>query len=369
MNRSFIIGLVGIVAIIVAILAGIWLDPEDESLERQTEAPATAPELRREAMKQATRPKAPPKSDPTKTAARDIAKAAPKEPPTATGAPAPKPAHLAPSFDIVRVNSDGDAVIAGRGTPGATITIYDDDKAVGTAKVDRNGEWVLVPQKPLRPGNRALGLVSKLPNGAVAKSTDVVVLAVPEKPKLAGKQPVTAPAKQPLAILVPRVGMEIKKVLQKPSKGADPGAMSLDVVDYDEKGNVKLMGRSKAGRKVFVYLDNELIGGAKAGAGGDWALRPRTTISPGLYKLRIDEVLNKKVVRRLELPFSRAKPLTEYAGEGLIIVQPGNSLWRIARRVLGEGTMYSVIYDANREQIRDPDLIYPGQIFAVPRTN
>ncbi|MCK5276640.1 MAG: LysM peptidoglycan-binding domain-containing protein, partial [Alphaproteobacteria bacterium] len=53
----------------------------------------------------------------------------------------------------------------------------------------------------------------------------------------------------------------------------------------------------------------------------------------------------------------------------LVVVQPGNSLWRLARRTLGEGTRYTVIYQANRDRIRDPDLIYPGQVFEVPRTN
>ena len=48
------------------------------------------------------------------------------------------------------------------------------------------------------------------------------------------------------------------------------------------------------------------------------------------------------------------------------IVQPGNSLWRIARRSYGAGLRYTVIYEANRSQIRRPDLIYPGQVFTIP---
>ncbi|HCR67353.1 MAG TPA: hypothetical protein DIW38_12725, partial [Oceanicaulis sp.] len=51
---------------------------------------------------------------------------------------------------------------------------------------------------------------------------------------------------------------------------------------------------------------------------------------------------------------------------GRVIVQPGNSLWRIARRLYGEGLQYTVIYEANRDQIRDPNLIYPGQVFSAP---
>ncbi|TXM96255.1 LysM peptidoglycan-binding domain-containing protein, partial [Methylobacterium sp. WL122] len=44
----------------------------------------------------------------------------------------------------------------------------------------------------------------------------------------------------------------------------------------------------------------------------------------------------------------------------------GDSLWEISRRTYGAGDRYSVIYDANQDQIRDPDLIYPGQIFVLP---
>ena len=47
-------------------------------------------------------------------------------------------------------------------------------------------------------------------------------------------------------------------------------------------------------------------------------------------------------------------------------VERGNSLWRIARRQYGKGVLYSVIFDANRDQIENPDLIYPGQVFFVP---
>ena len=51
----------------------------------------------------------------------------------------------------------------------------------------------------------------------------------------------------------------------------------------------------------------------------------------------------------------------------VVVVQPGNSLWRIARRVYGEGVQYTIIYSANKQQIGNPDLIYPGQVFQVPK--
>jgi nucleoid-associated protein YgaU len=51
---------------------------------------------------------------------------------------------------------------------------------------------------------------------------------------------------------------------------------------------------------------------------------------------------------------------------GHIAIRPGQNLWTIARHAYGEGIRYTVIYAANRQDIRDPDLIYPGQVLALP---
>ncbi|MDZ4095247.1 MAG: LysM peptidoglycan-binding domain-containing protein, partial [Paracoccaceae bacterium] len=49
-----------------------------------------------------------------------------------------------------------------------------------------------------------------------------------------------------------------------------------------------------------------------------------------------------------------------------VTVQPGFTLWQIARENFGNGVMYVQVFEANRDKIRDPDLIYPGQVFTVP---
>jgi nucleoid-associated protein YgaU len=51
---------------------------------------------------------------------------------------------------------------------------------------------------------------------------------------------------------------------------------------------------------------------------------------------------------------------------GRIVIQPGNNLWNISRVIYGRGNRYTVIYKANKSLIRNPRLIYPGQIFATP---
>jgi nucleoid-associated protein YgaU len=96
-------------------------------------------------------------------------------------------------------------------------------------------------------------------------------------------------------------------------------------------------------------------------------------LAAGVYALRADELgSDGRVLSRYETPFQREAPdVLAAAGDNgsaalKITVQPGFTLWRIARESYGDGVMYVRVYDANKDQIRDPDLIYPGQVFTVP---
>ncbi len=277
-----------------------------------------------------------------------------------------------PSFDVVRLSQEGDSVMAGRAKPGSTVEILAGDKTIGTVQADERGEWVFLPTEPLAPGNHQLSLRAKDKAGGELKSDHVVVLVVPKKGQDIAGQP-TKEESQPLALLVPGEGSEgATTILQKPTSvpgGVETktGDLALDSVDYDDKGDLALSGRGKPNASVRVYLNNDFVGEAPVDAEGRWQAKPPENVDPGVYDLRVDQVVEEKVVSRLELPFSRSGPITALKDEQLIIVQPGNSLWRIARRTLGEGLAYTVIYDANKNQIRNPDLIYPGQIFQVPK--
>jgi hypothetical protein len=146
--------------------------------------------------------------------------------------------------------------------------------------------------------------------------------------------------------------------------------LSLDAIDYDDTGNLSMSGQAPEGTQVRIYLDNRPIGGATTGEAGVWRLAPSISVPPGLYKMRVDQVdRTGRVVARVETPFSRAGPMGDLPRGAVVFVQPGNSLWRIARRSYGHGVRYTVIYDANLDQIRNPDMIYPGQIFIVPKVN
>ncbi|MGH6953410.1 MAG: Ig-like domain-containing protein [Alphaproteobacteria bacterium] len=293
------------------------------------------------------------------------------EPPAAAPGEAPAEATEAlapPSFDVVRIGPEGNAVIAGRAPPHSVVTILDGDKVIGTVTADARGEWVFVPKEPLEPGAREFSLVAKTMDGRTIESETAVVLVVPERGKDVAGQPAQR-GSGALALVVPRKGGG-STVLQTPSGTGGRGALSLDVVDYDESGNVVLSGQAPPSAKLHLYLDNRHVGSVVADEAGRWTLTPSEPIAAGLYSLRVDQVDDAgKVVARIEVPFARTMPLAGAPQDLRVVVQPGNSLWRIARRSYGHGVMYAVIYEANQDQIRDPDLIYPGQIFTVPPVN
>ncbi len=273
-----------------------------------------------------------------------------------------------PSFDVVRVNPNGDAVMAGRAEPGSAVNIIDSGANMGRIKTDSRGEWVFVPEKPLKPGRHRLSLSMKVEDSAPVDSTSNVVLVVPERNQDIAGRPGGG---QTLALKIAPDGTAT--VMQNPGGGSG-GKLTVDAVDYDEQGRLFISGRAEPEATVQLYLNNRFIGHARAGiddgtGGSTWTMRPDNPVAPGLYKLRADHVDNSgKVLARVEFPFLRAAPITDPALKrgDYVIVQPGNSLWRLARRTYGEGTRYTIIYQANTDQIQDPDLIYPGQRFKLP---
>ena len=152
------------------------------------------------------------------------------------------------------------------------------------------------------------------------------------------------------------------------SKEDPSSTLSLDTVDYDDKGKVAVGGKAPEGSRVQLYLDNKPVGGADPDQKGIWRVELGEKVKPKRYRMRIDQIGPEgRVVARIESPFFPAGPISGLPRDAVVFVQPGNSLWRIARRTYGGGVRYTLIYEANRDQIRDPDLIYPGQVFVLPK--
>ncbi|MGF1455588.1 MAG: LysM peptidoglycan-binding domain-containing protein [Alphaproteobacteria bacterium] len=272
------------------------------------------------------------------------------------GQDAAPPVATRPTFDIVRIDRTGSAVIAGRSAPEADVAVMIDGASIGQAIADRYGQWVMVIDTPLDQGTVRLTLESQLGKaGAAVASEQEVVVAVPERP-----------GRNPLVVLGGGDGPS--RVLQTSEEALYANDLMVETIDYDASGAVNISGRALARSAVWAYVNDRLAGKSMTGEDGRWVLSLDSIVGPGRYTLRIDELDEAgAITRRVEMPFERAEPTDLVFNNDQVIVQPGNNLWRIARFAYGEGFRYTMIFEANRDVIRDPDLIYPGQVFSVPR--
>ena len=285
-----------------------------------------------------------------------VSSAAGLAPEPLAGAETAKPAGpAAPTFDIVRVSPDGNAVIAGRAEPGAEVTVMDAGQTVGVTHADSSGAWMLTPKSPLLPGATVLTLSAQAAGSpAVAGTAPVLLVVPPPGPAM--------PDAAPLAVLAPAEAPA--RVLQG---SKTPGRLGLDTVDYDDKGAIRFSGTAPPRTPLRLYVDTHPVGEASADETGHWSMAPGQTVQPGVHRLRLDQLAaNGRVASRVELPFLRETLALSQVSPGEVVVQPSQNLWRLARRAYGSGLRYTVIYQANRDQIRDPRLIYAGQVFTVP---
>lgn len=344
-------------------------------------------------------------------AAEEVAAAAPEPAPEAAAeAPAPVP----PSFDLVRVEKDGAALVAGSAAPGATVSLRITGTELAAVPADGQGKFVAMFNLAPSPAPRILSLSMALADGTVVPSEATVVIGPTVAPvalaevvepapeaeaatETAAAEPAPEPvAEAPAALLVTDEGA---KVLQSATEIAPElvANVTIDTITYTEAGAVQLAGRGTAERVVRLYLDNAQVAETAIAASGDWAVT-LSDVAPGVYTLRADQLdAAGAVTSRFETPFKRetvealaaasaaeaaaepaAEPVAEAtetaaaateaapAGPATVTVQPGFTLWRIATENLGDGVRYVQVFEANKDLIRDPDLIYPGQVFTIP---
>jgi len=341
---------------------------------------------------------------------------------------APNPAVISPpKFDVVRVEPSGEAVIAGHTEPNAQVAVISNGKVIAEGKADASGQFVLLPA-PLPPGEHELALRMTPLSGAAVVSDQNVAVSVPVKGKGEVMVALAEPGKATVLLTDPTAKEPAKaetsaKSLSeaKPASASGKPEVSIKTAEIVEPGGFFATGTAAPGAHLRLYLNGSVLAEVIAGTDGRWSVKVGKGLVPGHYAVRADQIAesNGGVIACAEVPFdympapapkeavAAAEPpgevsasdhtsQTETAGraklgrsEGFIVsamdsaspadksaavvaeiqtatVDKGNSLWRISRRTLGVGTRYTEIYAANSEQIRDPKLIYPGQVFVIP---
>ncbi|KIC25779.1 peptidoglycan-binding LysM [Leisingera sp. ANG1] len=362
----------------------------------------------------------------------------------------------APELDLVRVDSDGAAVIAGRAQEGVQVSVLLDGEVLEQLEVPAGGEFVALTSIASSSEARVVSLLAEHEGAqstsgasfilapvapaetaterAVEQTEEQVASLVPDEPaadeqltgqadeteaaaepaaveqggqdaestaatgqggqntvETAAAEPVPAetepgaepepPQPQGQAVAVLRADQDGVEVVQ-PAVPADPDLnkeVALDAISYNGTGGVELSGRARPKSRVRVYVDNQVVAELDAAQDGRWNGR-LADVAPGVYTLRLDEIETSsgKVMSRLETPFKRESPEVLPQPERdadpdlpaplvrAVTIQKGDTLWAISQEKYGSGFLYVRLFEANKDAIRNPDLIYPGQVFTIP---
>ena len=268
-------------------------------------------------------------------------------------------------IDVFRVDEFGNIISAGKVSKKAKIEILaDNKKIIGTDNTSEDGSFVVfgkVQSTGLVQTVKIRGLIENKGQEKIVDSADLFFV-LPKVEKNNEKE-LDKIDKKPL--IVRDNGNDLK--ILTPIQVSSVESITLDTISYNQNSSTELAGRARLDNSVRIYLNNDLESEVKVNDSGAWRVS-LSDIKAGVYTLRLDEVNeNGTVEGRLELPFKREEEaLIQAMGEGSITVQPGNSLWRIARKYYGKGMQYVEIFERNSHLIRDPDLIYPGQVFSLP---
>jgi nucleoid-associated protein YgaU len=321
---------------------------------------------------------------------------APSAPAPATQAPAPA-SPLKPAFDVVNVDPSGEAVIAGRATPSAKVELRDAGKTVAEATADASGQFVIIPPA-LAPGDHSLSLAASADKTEPAISSPVAVsvpapeakaaVAVPPPEAKAAAAPAPANATAPAS---PALAM---RTVAAPSSPAG-SRVAIQSVEADAAGGLIAKGLGQPNATLRLYLNDAAVADATTQADGRWSLTIKRGMTPGGYLMRADEINpgHPAVVASANTPFdypeapasaspaatvappsgaaqtsapSPADPVIESVQTKRVVT--GHTLWELSRNYYGDGTHYPVIYEANKWEIHNPNLIYPGQVVVVPKS-
>ena len=376
--------------------------PQQAEVKKDEAQPAAEP------VQQAPAPEAPKVAE----AAPETPKAVeqPVEPIVETPAPQEK-TITPPSFDTVRVEPTGEVVVAGRGEPESTVTLMIDGKPSETADLKETGQFVVIPPA-LKPGAHSLSLSMKLADGKIVASVQDVTVDVPDTSKGNVVVALSEPGKATEILVpippdltaagdlavnkLPSAGATVQVQVQTQAETGARASVAITVVEAEDTGTLYASGTAAKDASVRLYLNETYLDTAQVGAEGKWSLKVTKGITPGTYNVRVDDVeaATGKVLSRAEVKFDFTPKVAEVpaatetqsaatpepaatvkdASAGVVdaietaTVVRGDSLWRISKKTYGSGFRYLAIHQANKEQIRNPDLIYPGQVFVLPKS-
>ena len=327
------------------------------------------------------------------------------------------------TIDLARVKPDGAAVFAGTAAPNAKIRIFEGDILLGETVANANGEWVIVLEKSLAAGQHLISVAMERSDGTTEMAdrslaveiyqdteTKPLVALLPEtetevpvliqspddvdtakpaaaaseaivadaaKPAAAASEAIVADDAKPAAAAMPEITRAAPAKPQAKSQivasqiaTSQIAALAPSAIVWRDASSILISGTSRGGIRVTVNDAKGQFGEALVLADGAWQVAGSLDMDIAVSQLRFllfDDV--NQIIARYDLPVKARDLAKGQDGSPLVVVNKGDMLWRIAYQQMGKGVRYVDIVRRNKQDIINPDLIYPKQIFAVPQSS
>ncbi|MDC2965860.1 LysM peptidoglycan-binding domain-containing protein [Alphaproteobacteria bacterium] len=252
------------------------------------------------------------------------------------------------TFDIVRLDKTGDVVIAGKTIPNIKVDILDGNEILASVFSDSNGDWVWISENPLPEGIKRFNLKHFDGEHEFFSHQNIIILR--EKNKYLSSKILKFSKSSSIEII-----NNNKKIL----------GLSLDIAEYLNEDSLMLTGRTKPNAKVKLFFSDNFIKDSISDNRGVWKIELKNFEFTNNNLIVTTEIEGQKIKLKTKIFEKKIDP--NFIFEKEVIVKNGNSLWRIARKTLGGGVYYSEIYKSNMKEIENPDLIFPGQVFNIPK--
>ena len=251
------------------------------------------------------------------------------------------------TFDIVRLDKNGDVVIAGKTIPNIKVDILDGNETLASVFSDSNGDWVWISDTPLTEGIKRFNL--KHFNGKDEFFSEQNIIILREKNHYSSSKILKFSKNSTIEII-----NNNEKIL----------GLTLDIVEQLDNNSLTLTGRTKPNSTVSLFFSNNFVEDSLSDKNGNWKMELKKFKLIDNHLMITTEIEGQKIKLKTRIFDEKIDP--DFILEKEITVKDGNSLWRIARKTLGGGIYYSEIYKNNIKEIKNPDLIFPGQVFNIP---
>ena len=256
------------------------------------------------------------------------------------------------NFDVIRITPQGDTVMAGTTEPNIKIEIFDGQNKIDSVFSDPNGEWIWISDVPLANGLKRFSLKHTNKNGNIFTSDQNVIVYLEQNK-----------TRSPTVLRYRESNIAYLELLNKEKL---MNGIAFDFFDFSPSGELIISGRTLPNNLVKLYESDVIKSEELSDSDGVWKFNQNFNSSKD-YKLKVTTLINNKEVNlNLPSPKDNLEFQARLNDQNKVIVEPGNSLWRIARKKLGGGVYYTEIYENNKKIIQNPDLIFPGQVFNLP---